>query len=385
MSSKRDYYEILGVNKNATAEEIKKAYRQKAIQYHPDKNPGDKEAEERFKEAAEAYDVLSNPDKKARYDQFGHAGMGAGGFGGHAGEWSMDDIFVHFGDIFESMGYGGGFSGFGGRTRGRSVARGSDIRIRVKLNLKEIAFGAEKKFKINKQVSCTTCKGTGAKDGTALQTCSVCKGSGMVTHVMNTMMGRMQSTSPCNACRGAGKIITAPCNVCHGNGAVEKPEEVSFKIPAGMMSGMHLSVSGKGNAPRQGGINGDLLVLIEEEPHEELQRDGNDLIYTLFISISQAALGMMAEIPTVEGKVKIKVEAGTQPGRVLRLRGKGLPELNSRITGDLLVHINVWIPKKLDKEEQKILEKLGSAENFKPKPTNEDKNFFERMRKMFGQ
>ena len=384
MSNKRDYYEILGVTRSATAEEIKKAYRKKAIEYHPDKNPGNKEAEEHFKEAAEAYDVLSNPEKKARYDQFGHAGMGAGGFGGHAGEWSMDDIFSHFGDIFEGMGFGG-FSGFGGRGRGRSMVRGSDIRIRAKLTLKEINNGVEKKIKINKQVACSDCKGTGAKDGTAFQTCSVCKGSGMVIHVMNTMLGRMQSSSPCNACRGAGKTITTSCATCHGDGVVSKPEEVSFRIPPGVMNGIQLSVSGKGNAPKQGGVNGDLLVLIEEEPHEELQRDGNDLIYTLFVSVSQAALGMMAEIPTVDGKVKIKVDAGTQPGRVLRLRGKGLPELNSRMTGDLLVHINVWIPKKLDKEEQKILEKLSNAENFKPKPTNEDKNFFERMRKMFGQ
>jgi len=384
MSTKRNYYEILGVNSSATAEAIKKAYRQKAIQFHPDKNPGNQEAEERFKEAAEAYDVLSNPEKKAFYDAHGHSMSGSSFGGGHAGEWSMDDIFSHFGDIFESMGYGS-FSGFGGRSRARSVARGSDIRIRVKLNLKEIAHGADKKFKINKQVACTSCKGTGAKDGTAFQTCNVCKGSGMVTQVINTIMGRMQSSSPCNACRGAGKTITTACSVCHGDGAVSKPEEVAFKIPAGMMQGMQLSVSGKGNAPRQGGINGDLLVLIEEEPHEELQRDESDLIYTLFVSISQAALGMMAEIPTVDGKVKIKIDAGTQPGRVLRLRGKGLPELNSRNTGDLLVHINVWIPTKLDKEEQKMLEKLGSSENFKPKPTKEDKNFFERMRKMFGQ
>ncbi len=387
--SKRDYYEILGVDRNAGAEEIKKAYRKKAIQYHPDKNPGNKEAEEMFKEAAEAYDVLSDADKKARYDRFGHAGMGAGAQGGgysSAGGWSMDDIFSHFGDIFDGMGMGGFSTGFGGGRGGRKpMSRGSDIRIRVKMTLKEIAEGVEKKIKIKKQVACDACKGTGAKDGTAMQTCATCKGSGMVTRVVDTMLGRMQTSAPCTMCGGEGKTITTACTVCHGNGVQEKQEEVTFRIPAGVMSGMQLSVSGKGNAPRRGGINGDLLVVIEEEPDEDLQRDGNDLIYTLFVTISEAALGTTAEVPTVDGKAKIKVEAGTQPGKVLRLRSKGLPELNSRAVGDLLVHVNVWIPKKLDKEEQKALEKLGAGENFKPKPTSADKNFFERMRKMFEQ
>jgi molecular chaperone DnaJ len=384
--AKRDYYEILEVGRTATAEEIKKAYRKKAIQYHPDKNPGDKEAEERFKEAAEAYDVLSNPDKRSRYDQFGHAGVG-GAAGGHAGGFSMEDIFSQFGDIFENMGYGSFSSAFGssrgGRAR-RAVSRGSDIRIRVKLDLKEIAQGVEKKIKINKQVACTACKSTGAKDGTAFTTCATCKGAGMVTHVVRTVIGHMQTTSPCTACGGEGKTIQTPCTVCHGAGILPKQEEISFKIPAGVSTGMQLSIAGKGNAARNGGINGDLLVIIEEEEHPELQRDGNDLVYSLFISVSEAALGMTAEIPTVDGKAKIKIEPGTQPGRVLRLRNKGLPELNGYGAGDLLVHINVWIPKKLDREEQKILEKLATAKNFQPAPDRNDKNFFERMRRMFG-
>ncbi|MDR3183971.1 MAG: molecular chaperone DnaJ [Prevotellaceae bacterium] len=385
--AKRDYYEVLEVGRNATAEEIKKAYRKKAIQYHPDKNPGDKAAEEHFKEAAEAYDILSNPDKRSRYDRFGHAGVSGATGGGHAGGFTMDDIFSQFGDIFENMGYGGfsgAFSSRGGRTR-RTVSRGSDIRIRVRLNLTEIAHGVEKKIKVNKQVACTACKGTGAKDGTAFTTCATCKGSGVVTQVVNTIMGRMQTTSTCPACGGEGKAIQTPCAVCRGAGVQARQEEIAFKIPAGVSTGMQLSIAGKGNAARNGGINGDLLVVIEEDEHPELQRDGHDLIYSLFVSVSDAALGTMAEIPTVDGKVKIKIEPGTQPGRVLRLRNKGLPELNGYGTGDLLVHVNVWIPKKLDREEQKILEKLAAAKNFQPAPDRNEKNFFERMRRMFGQ
>jgi molecular chaperone DnaJ len=386
--SKRDYYEVLEVGRTATAEEIKKAYRKKAIQYHPDKNPGNKDAEDRFKEAAEAYDVLSNPDKRTRYDQYGHAGVGGAAGGGYSGGggFSMDDIFSQFGDIFENMGYGGfsgAFGGNAGRTR-RTVSRGSDIRIRVKLTLKEIAHGVEKKIKINKQVACTTCKGTGAKDGTAFTTCATCKGAGAVNRVVNTIMGRMQTTTTCPTCGGEGHTIQTPCAVCHGAGVQQKQEEITFKIPAGIAAGMQLSVSGKGNAARQGGVNGDLLVVVEEEEHLELQRDGNDLVYSLFISISDAALGLTAEVPTIDGKAKIKIEPGTQPGRVLRLRHKGIPEINGYGIGDLLVHVNVWIPKKLDKDEQKILEKLATSENFKPNPDPEDRNFFERMRKMFG-
>ncbi|MDR3133157.1 MAG: molecular chaperone DnaJ [Prevotellaceae bacterium] len=365
----RDYYEILEVAKTATAEEIKKAYRKKAIQYHPDKNPGNKEAEERFKEAAEAYDVLSDPNKRARYDQFGHAGMSGASGGGYGGGFSsVEDIFSHFGDLFESFGIGGHFRGnpFGGR-RHQAVSRGSDIRIRVKLSLKEVANGVEKKVKINKLVACNECHGKGAKDSNAFSTCNTCKGAGVVMHVTQTFLGTMQQTAACPACHGEGKIITSPCPKCHGEGTVRSEEEITFKIPPGVEEGMQLSISGKGNAARRGGMNGNLLVVVEEEPHEEFQRDGNDLIYPLFISVAQAALGASLEVPLVEGKAKIKIEPGTQSGRILRLRGKGLPSLNSYGAGDMLIQVNVWIPKKLTKEEQKILETLGASENFKPK------------------
>lgn len=381
--SKRDYYEVLEVIKTATKEEIKKAYRKKAVQYHPDKNPGDHAAEEKFKEAAEAYEVLSDDNKRARYDQFGHAGMsGAGGYSG--GGMSMDDIFSHFGDMFESWGFSGHFGGGFGGGRRQTVARGSDIRIRVKLTLKEIATGVEKKIKVPKLVACNECHGKGAKDSKDFTTCATCKGSGVVTHVTQTVFGAMQQTGTCPTCRGEGKMISKPCNHCHGEGTMRAEEELTFKIPAGVAEGMQLNISGKGNAARRGGINGNLLVVIEEEPHEEFQRDENDLIYSLFISVAQAAVGASVEVPLVEGKAKIKIDPGTQSGRILRLRGKGLPDVNGYGHGDLLVHVNVWIPKKLTKEEQKALEKLDASENFKPKPSKEDKNFFERMRRMAG-
>ncbi len=380
--AKRDYYEVLGVDKNASADEIKKAYRKMAIKYHPDKNPGDSEAEEKFKEAAEAYDVLSNQDKKARYDQFGHSGMnGGGGFSG--GGFSMDDIFSQFGDIFGGF---GGFSGFGGSSRGsgRRTNRGSDIRIRVKLDLREVAKGTEKKVKITKNVSCSACDGKGAKSQSDLKTCDTCRGTGHVTRVTQTILGAMQTSSVCPTCNGDGKIITNPCSVCSGSGLVKKSEEISFKIPAGVATGMQLTVQGKGNAARRGGINGDLLVVIEEEEHPELQRDGNDLIYSLFISIPEAILGSDAEIPYIEGKLKIKIEPGTQSGKILRLRGKGLPDVNGYGSGDLLVYIQIWTPKKVDKSEKELLEKLKNSTNFKPSPNKEDKNFFDRMRKIFS-
>lgn len=382
--SKRDYYEILEVSKNATAEEIKKAYRKKAIKYHPDKNQGDKAAEEKFKEAAEAYEVLSNAEKRQRYDQFGHAGVGGAAGGGFGGGMSMDDIFSHFGDIFGG-GFGGfsGFGGFGGSSRGgRRVNKGSNLRVKVKLNLQEIANGAEKKIKVKKFVECNSCNGSGAADSSSYSNCSTCHGTGQVTRISNTILGQMQTSSTCPTCGGDGKIITNKCVSCAGEGIVKDEEVISLNIPAGVEEGMQLSVSGKGNAARRGGINGDLLVLIEEEKHPELIRDGNNLIYSLNISVPDAILGVPVEIPTVEGKVKVKVEPGTQPGKILRLRGKGLPEINSYGRGDLLVQIQVYIPKNVSKDERKALEKLQTAENFQPTKENTE-SFFSRMKNMF--
>jgi molecular chaperone DnaJ len=386
--AKRDYYEVLGVTRSASAEEIKKAYRKMALKYHPDKNPGDKDAEEKFKEAAEAYDVLSNPDKKNRYDQFGHAGMSnsaGGGFSGHG--FSMEDIFSQFGDIFGGhfSGAFGNFGGFGSSSRGgRRVNRGSDIRIRVKLDLKEIAHGTEKKVKISKQVTCKECMGKGAKSEADIHTCETCKGTGQVTRVAQTILGTMQTSSLCPSCGGEGKRIIRPCSKCGGDGLVKEMEEISFRIPAGVGQGMQLTVQGKGNAAKRGGVNGDLLVVIEEEEHPELQRDGNDLIYSLFISVPDAVLGCDAEIPSIDGKLRIKIEPGTQAGKILRLRSKGLPDVNGYGTGDLLVYIQVWTPKRLDRQEREVFEKLRKSENFKPEPNKEDRNFFDRMKKMFS-
>lgn len=382
--SKRDYYEILEVSKNASADEIKKAYRKKAIQFHPDKNPGDKAAEEKFKEAAEAYEVLSNADKKRRYDQYGHAGVGggSGGFGG--GGMSMDDIFSHFGDIFGG-GFGGGFggfSGFGGGSRGQRVNKGSNLRVKVKLNLEEIANGAEKKLKVKKLVSCSPCKGTGAEGSSSYSTCDTCRGTGHVTRISNTILGQMQTSSVCPTCNGDGKIITHKCKHCEGEGVVKEDEVITLNIPAGVEEGMQLSVSGKGNAARRGGVNGDLLVLIEEEPHPELIRDGNNLVYNLYLSIPDAILGTPVEISAIDGKVKLKIEPGTQPGKVLRLKGKGLPEVNSYGRGDLLVRVDVFIPKDLLKEDRKMVEKLKESEAFMP-GKSEKESFFSRMKNMF--
>ncbi len=389
MAEKRDYYEVLGVNKSSSAEEIKKAYRKLALKYHPDRNPGDAEAEEKFKEAAEAYDVLSNPEKKQRYDQFGHAGMGGtagGGFGGGFGGFSMDDIFSRFGDIFGG-GFGGGFGdfgGFGGSSRGRRVAKGSNIRIKIKLTLDEVVHGVEKKIKIDKQVKCHECNGKGAASEADIKTCETCHGTGMVTKVVQSFLGQMQTSSPCPTCGGEGKVISKPCSCCHGSGLEKKAEEISFKIPAGVTEGMQLTVQGKGNAAKGDGVNGDLLVLISEEPHPELQRDGNDLIYSLFVSVPDAILGCTAEIPSVDGKLRIKIEPGTQSGKILRLRGKGVPDVNGYGVGDLLVYIQVWIPKKVDKDEKELLDKIKDSKNFKPTPSKDDKNFFERLKKMFS-
>ena len=379
---KRDYYEVLGVSKEATKEEIKKAYRKQALKYHPDKNPGDKKSEENFKEAAEAYEVLSNDEKKARYDRYGHAGMGSnsGGFSGQG--MTMDDIFSSFGDIFGDA-FGGGFGAFGGGRRGRSVNKGSNLRVKVKLTLQEIAAGAEKKIKVNKYNTCDTCGGTGAADASSLSTCSTCRGSGHVTRLTNTMLGQMQTTSVCPSCGGEGKTITKKCITCYGEGIVQKEEIIKINIPAGVGKGMQMTVGGKGNAPRRGGINGDLLVVIDEEEHADLIREGNDLIFNLFISIPDAVLGTHVEVPTVDNNVKIKIEPGTQPGKILRLRGKGLPEVNGYGRGDLLVNVNVWIPKNMNKEELKIFEKFKDSDSFTPDPDKNDKGFFERMKGYF--
>ena len=379
---KRDYYEVLGVSKSADATEIKKAYRKLALKYHPDKNPGDKEAEEKFKEAAEAYDVLSNEEKRRRYDQFGHAGVGGAGQGGFGGGMSMDDIFSQFGDIFGSFGGFSGFGGFGGGRSARRVNRGTNLRVKVKMNLQEIATGIEKKIKVKKYVACQHCNGTGAKDGKSYSTCSTCKGSGQVTRVQNTILGAMQTTSTCPTCEGEGKIINEKCTFCNGEGVLMSEEVISINIPAGVGEGMQLSLNGKGNAARRGGVNGDLIVLIEEEEHPELVRDGNDLLYNVFIGYPEAVLGETVEIPTIEGKVKVKIEAGTQPGKILRLRGKGLPDVNGYGKGDLLAKVNVWIPKNLSKDEKKLVEKMKEAEGFKP-GIGDKKSIFSKMKDFF--
>jgi molecular chaperone DnaJ len=381
--AKRDFYEILGVTKSASQDEIKKAYRKQALKFHPDRNPGDKEAEENFKEAAEAYEILSDTQKRQRYDQFGHAGVG--GASGNSGHFTnVDDIFSHFGDIFSDFGFGG-FGGFGGggRRGGQRVNKGSNLRVKVTLTLEEIAKGAEKKIKVNKYVACDECGGNGARSRDGFTTCSTCNGSGHVTRIANTMLGRMQTTAACPTCDGEGKILKDKCLKCHGEGIVKGDEVIKINIPSGVGEGMQLNVAGKGNAARRGGVNGDLLIVIEEHKHEDLIRDGNDLIYLLYLSIPQAALGDTVEIPTIEGKVKIKIDPGTQPGKILRLRGKGLPEVNGYNKGDLLVNINIWIPQKLSKEEQKTFEKLGESENFKPNPSISEKGFFDRMRNYF--
>lgn len=375
--SKKDYYEVLGVTKGASADEIKKAYRKKAIQYHPDKNPGDKEAEENFKLAAEAYEVLSDADKKARYDQFGHAAFdGAGGFGG-GHHMNMDDIFSQFGDIFGSA-FGGGFSGFGGGFGGGGQRRvkGSNLRIKVKLTLEEIVNGVEKKVKVKRKVQ--------AK-GVTYRTCPTCNGSGQIMKVANTILGRMQTATTCTSCSGSGQILDHKPAGADAYGMVMEDDTVSIKIPAGVVDGMQLKVSGKGNeAPGSNSIPGDLIVAIEEAEHEFLKREGENLHYDLYISVAEAALGVSKEIETVGGKVRIKLDEGIQSGKILRLRGKGVPSLNGYGNGDLLVHVNVWTPKKLNKEQKAFFEKMLEDENFIPAPEKDDKSFFEKVKDMFS-
>ena len=386
MAEKRDYYEVLGVERNANADEIKKAYRKAAIKYHPDKNPGDKEAEEKFKEAAEAYDVLSNPEKRARYDQFGHAGMNGsaagGGFGGFSGGgFSMEDIFSQFGDIF-----GGHFGGFGGGSRGgtqRRGNRGSDIRVKVKLTLAEISNGTTKKLKVNKYIACDKCGGTGAKDSSSYSTCQTCNGTGVVSRIENTFFGRMQTQSVCPACGGEGRIITAKCDKCGGEGIVKGSEIIEINIPAGVGEGMALTVSGKGNAARHGGANGDLIVVIEEERDPQLVRDGDDLIHNLNITVTTAILGGEVEVPTIDGKARIKIAPGTHAGKVLRLRGKGLPSVNGYGRGDILIVVDITIPTSLTSEEKRLVEQLSTKPNFQRAEKVENQNIFERMKNFF--
>ncbi|MGY2133392.1 molecular chaperone DnaJ [Hymenobacter sp. HD11105] len=377
MAQKRDYYEVLDVAKTASPEEIKKAYRKVAIKFHPDKNPDDPTAEDKFKEAAEAYEVLSDEQKRSRYDRFGHQGVG-----GNGGGPNMEDIFSQFGDIFG----GGGFEGFfgGGQSRGgRRVRKGSNLRIKLKLDLEEVANGIEKKIKVKRYVACNTCTGTGAKNGTDVKDCGTCNGQGQVKRVVNTMLGQMVSSSTCPTCNGEGKVVTSKCDVCHGDGRQLQEEIIPINIPAGVAEGMQLSMNGKGNYPERGGVPGDLLIQIEEEPHELLKRDGNNIMFDQYISFVDAALGASIEVPTIEGKVKIKVDPGTQPGKILRLRGKGIKDLNGYGRGDQLIHINVWTPKVVNSQERELLEKLRDAQNFTPNPGKNEKGFFEKVKEYF--
>ena len=385
MAAKRDYYEVLGVDKNADEKTIKSAYRKKAIQYHPDKNPGDKEAEEKFKEAAEAYDVLSNPDKRAKYDQFGHD-MGPQGFPGgggfHAGGFSMEDIFSQFGDIFGgAFGNMGGFESAGGRTR-RRQRRGSDLRIKIKMTLAEIATGINKTLKIPTMVPCSHCNGTGAKDGTAFHNCPTCNGSGTVIRQQQTMFGIQQSVIECPQCHGEGKIITERCSYCNGEGVERKDETVSFSIPAGVQDGQTLTMRGKGNAAPRGGANGDLLIVIEEVKHPELIRDGNDIVYNLMLDLPTATLGGSVEVPTLTGRARMKIPAGTQPGKVLRMRGKGLPSTDGYGTGDELVNIMVYIPDNLGQQEQAAIESLRGKPGVTPDESTKNR-IFSKLRHIF--
>ena len=388
MASKRDYYEVLGVGKDASADEIKKAYRKLAVKYHPDKNPGDKEAEEKFKEAAEAYSILSDPDKKARYDQFGHAGVEGAGPDFSGGFGNLNDILNEiFGSAFGG-GFGGGFGGFGGFGGGQRqqqrVYRGRDIRVRVKLTLEEIAKGVEKEITIEKSVPCTDCNGKGARNSSDIKTCPACNGTGQVQRVVNSFLGQTISYSTCQQCGGEGKIISNPCKSCGGTGLVRKRETIKVRIPAGVEAGMQLTLQGQGHAAKNNGINGDLLVVIEEVEHKDLKREGNNLFYTKIISLPEAILGGEVEIPGIDGTYKIKVDPGTQSGTVVKLKGRGLPTVNSYGgTGDLYVKIAVWIPRKLDKDDKAVIESLRGREAFKPNPTKEDKGFFERLKDLF--
>lgn len=381
---KRDYYEILGVSKTASADDIKKAYRKTAMQYHPDRNPGDKAAEEKFKEAAEAYEVLSDADKRAKYDRFGHQAFQGAGSGGGFHNTNMEDIFSHFGDIFGDMFGGGGFSQRSS-SRGRSVGqRGGNLRVKLKLNFEEIANGVNKQIKVKKHVTCNTCNGNGAKDSGSFQNCNSCGGSGQVRRVQNTFLGQMQTVTTCPTCNGEGSVVTARCGNCKGEGRMFGEETINIDIPAGVQDGMQLSMSGKGNAGERGGYPGDLIIQIEEEQHPELQRDGMNVAYDLYLSFPEVVFGCEVEVPTITGRAKVKIPAGTQSGKILRLKGKGFPEVQGYSRGDQLIYVNVWTPQNINNEEKAMLEKLKQSDNFKPRPDKKDKSFFDRVKEAFS-
>ena len=382
--AKRDYYEVLGVSKSADAAELKKAYRKLAVQYHPDRNPDDKAAEDKFKEAAEAYEVLSDPDKKAKYDRYGHAAVdGQGGFSG--GGMTMDDILSQFGDVFGDSGFGSFFGGGGGgaasgRQRGQ---KGTNLRIKVSLTLEEIAHGVHKKIKVKKEVACNTCNGSGAKDSSSVKVCNTCGGNGVVRQVRNTFLGQMQTTVTCPTCNGSGKIISSFCGGCKGSGTTHGEETIDIDIPAGVEAGMQLSMRTRGNAGQKGGPAGDLIINIEEKEHEFLQRDGQNILFEQFLSFADASIGTQVEVPTLDGKVRIKIPPGTQSGKIFRLQDKGLPTVQGYGKGDQLIHVNVWTPKKLTQEERDLLEKMRSMPNFTPSPQKSDRTLYEKLRDYF--
>ena len=392
--AKRDYYEILGVSKSASEDEIKKAYRKVAMQFHPDRNPGDKASEEKFKEAAEAYEILSDADKKAKYDRYGHQafapGGGNGGGGGfHPGGMNMDDIFSHFGDVFgdDSFGSffgGGGRRGGGGGGRKQTGQRGTNLRIKIKLTYEEMAKGVTKNVKLKKNIACTTCAGSGAKDKNSSQTCGTCGGSGQVRRVSNTFLGQMQTVTTCPTCNGEGTTITAKCGNCRGTGVMAGEETIAIEIPAGVQAGMQLSMNGKGNAGERGGYPGDLIIQIEEEAHAELQRDGLNVAYELHLTFPEAVFGTSVEVPTIDGKARIKIPAGTQSGKIFRLKGKGFPEVQGYAKGDQLVQVNIWTPQNFSSEEKTMLEKMMVSPNFKPQPNKNDKSFFDKLKEVFS-
>ena len=383
MASKRDFYEILGVNKNASADEIKKAYRKVAMQFHPDRNPGDKAAEEKFKEAAEAYEILSDQDKRAQYDRFGHSAFSPGRGGGFGG-MNTEDIFSQFGDIFGDDMFGNFFGGGRSRSGKTKGTRGSNLRIKIKVNFEEIAKGTTKTVKVKKYVPCGTCHGSGAKDKNSVQTCGTCGGNGQVRRVQNTFLGQMQTVTTCPACNGEGQTITNKCSACKGEGRVYGEETVTLEIPAGVQDGMQLSMNGKGNVGERGGSSGDLIILIEEEEHEFLQREGLNVAFDLYISFPDAVFGTQVEVPTIDGKAKIKIPPGTQSGKIFRLKGKGFPGISSYEKGDQLIHVNVWTPQHVSSEEKHALEKLQDSQNFQPHPDKNDKSFWEKIRETFN-